>query len=123
VNDLLTWGAVIAAGGSLVAVIKFWMDMGRAYQTAEDAKKLADAVERDAKARADLISAKLDLLASNVNDYKVVVAQTYATSKALSEAEQSLARSLESATQGIYQRLDTMNTRLDNVITMAKDHH
>jgi uncharacterized protein YoxC len=123
VTDPLTWGAIIAASGALVAVAKFWIDMGKAHQTAEEAKKVADAVERDAKARADLLSAKIDMLASNINEYKVVVAQTYATAKALSEAEQSLGRSLESATQGIYQRLDTMNTRLDNVITMAKDHH
>lgn len=29
-QDVLTWGALIAAGGSLVAVAKFWMDIGAA---------------------------------------------------------------------------------------------
>jgi hypothetical protein len=27
-QDLLTWGAIIAASGSVVTVVKFWMDMG-----------------------------------------------------------------------------------------------
>jgi hypothetical protein len=111
-NDLVTWGAIIAAGSSLVAVIKFWMDMGQACQRADDAK-----------AQSVLVSAKHDLLAANLNDYKVIVAQTYATTKALSEAEQSLGRSLETSTQGIYARLDTMTTRLDSLITIANRDH
>lgn len=111
-NDLLTWGAVIAAGGSIVALIRFWIDIGKVHQNASDAK-----------AQVGLLTAKLDLLSVNINDYKVTVAQTYATTRALSEAEQSLGRSLENATQGVYSRLDAMNQRLDSVIAIAKDHH
>jgi len=29
-QDILTWGALIAAGGSLVAIITFWMNRGEA---------------------------------------------------------------------------------------------
>jgi glutaredoxin 2 len=114
VNDLLTWGALIAAGGSLVAVGKFWIDMGKSQQVAEDARILVTAA-----------LAKLELLTSNINEYKVTAAQTYATNAALKEAEQSLARSLENTSQGIYQRLDNMTTRLDSLITIAnnREHH
>jgi hypothetical protein len=102
---------MIAAGGSLVALIKFWMDIGKAQQIAEDAK-----------VQCAVTNAKLDLLTANVSDYKVSVAETYATAGSLREAEQSLARSLENATQGINSRLDAMNQRLDSVIAITKDH-
>jgi hypothetical protein len=42
-QDVLTWGALIAAGGSLVAIVTFWMNRGKA--------------EADALAKADAASA------------------------------------------------------------------
>jgi glutaredoxin 2 len=121
VNEGLIWTAIVGAIGSIVAVAKFWMDLGKSHQIAEEAKKQAG----DAKDQATALNAKLDLLTSNINEYKVSAAQTYATNAALKEAEQSLARSLENTSQGIYQRLDNMTTRLDSLITIAnnREHH
>jgi hypothetical protein len=113
-QDLLTWGAIVAAGGSVATVVKFWMDMGAAQARAETAASAAA-----------IATAKTDLLANALNGFKVEAAQTYATSKALEATEASLARSLESSVQGIYSRLDTMTQRLDSLITIANraDRH
>lgn len=89
-QDFLTWGAVIAAGSSLVAITKFWMDLG-AY------KVKAEMGENAAKELAD---------------FKVNAAQTYATIFSVSEVEKGLA----DAVTGVYGRLDAMNSRLDRVL-------
>lgn len=107
-GDFLTWGAIILAGGSLVAVAKFWMDMGKAHAVADTAAGVAA-----------ITAAKHDLLVANFNEFRVDVAQTYATTQALSEAELSFARTMEASVQGIYQRLDNVTTRLDSLITIA----
>jgi hypothetical protein len=97
--DFLTWGALVAAGGSIVAVIKFWVDFGKAAEKAETAATQAT------------------LLAASVSQFKVEVAQTYATTRALEAAEAGLARQLTESIQGIYSRLDNVTVRLDNLIT------
>jgi len=43
-QDVLTWGALIAASGSLVAIVTFWMNRGKAEA---DALARADAAQRD----------------------------------------------------------------------------
>jgi hypothetical protein len=107
-QDLLTWGALIAAGGSVVTVVKFWMDMGAAHAKAAAAASAAA-----------IAAAKSDLIADALNGFKVEAAQTYATAKALQATEAALVRGLESAVQGIYSRLDAMTARLDSLITIA----
>jgi hypothetical protein len=113
-QDLLTWGAIIAAGGSVVTVVKFWMDMGAAHAKAEAAASAAA-----------IAAAKTDLLANALNGFKVEAAQTYATSKALEATEASLVRGVENSVQGVYSRLDAMTQRLDSLITIANraDRH
>lgn len=111
-DQFITWGAIIAAAGSLVAVVKFWMDMGKAHAKAESAAS-----------QVAVMAAKHDLLSSTLSDFKVHVAQTYATTKALHETEQSLAEGLERSVQGIYLRLDQMTSRLDSLITIANKNH
>lgn len=108
-QDILTWGAVIAAGGSLIAVIKFWMAMGAAASKANSAADTAI-----------LLAAKLELHILAVADFKVEVAQTYATSRALDATEASLVRGLEKAMEGVYSRLDNITQRLDSLI--RRDH-
>ncbi len=108
-NDALTWTALIAAAGSIVAVVRFWLDMGKAAEKAEQAATAAA-----------LVAAKLDLTSAALADFRVVVAQTYATNRALSETEQALALGLNEAVKGIYSRLDTMTARLNSLITIAR---
>ena len=107
-QDFLTWGAIIAAGGSIITVVKFWMDMGAAHAKAEAAASAAA-----------IATAKAEFLSSTLNSFKVEAAQTYATSKALDATEAALARGLEQSVQGIYSRLDNMTQRLDSLITIA----
>lgn len=111
-QDFLTWGAIIIAGGSIVAVIKFWMGMGAHQARAENAAELAR-----------LSSAKYDLLLSQLNDFKVEAARTYATVRALSETETQLAGAFERGMQGIFTRLDGLTQRIDSLITVTKQHH
>jgi len=107
-QDLLTWGAIIAAGGSVATMVKFWMDMGAAQARTEAAASAAA-----------IATAKTDLVADALNGFKVEAAQTYAIAKALEATEASLARALENSVQGIYSRLDNMTQRLDSLITIA----
>lgn len=110
--EFLTWGAIIAAAGSLIAVVKFWQDQGRAQQRAEDAIETAR-----------LANAAYSLMTQKLNDFRVEAAQTYATRDALSDTEAQLARGIETAVQGIFTRLDTLNTRIDTLINIAKQPH
>lgn len=109
-HEVLTWGGIVLAGGSIVAVIRIWIDVGKAFQKAEDMAHSAQ-----------MVAARLELMAATLADFKVEVAQTYATAKSLSDTETALARSVEIAIQGVYSRLDNMTNRLDSLITIAKE--
>lgn len=50
-NDVLTWGAIIAALGSIITAAKLWMDLGATRQKAADASKSAT----EAHARIDRV--------------------------------------------------------------------
>lgn len=106
---LVTWAGLIAAVGAIMAVIKIGMELG-------DTKRNA----ADAHAAAVLAAAKLELVSSGLSEHKIMVAQTYATNKALNDTEAQLAQGIQTAIQGVYQRLDKMTDRLDTLITTAK---
>ncbi len=97
--------------GSVIAVIKFWQDQGKAQERADTAIETAR-----------LASAANSLITDKLNNFRVEAAQTYATRTALSEAETQLARGIETAVQGIFTRLDTLNTRIDTLINLTKPH-
>jgi glutaredoxin 2 len=81
--------------------------------------------ERSRCQRRRIATAKTNLIADALNNFKVEAAQTYATAKALEATEASLARALENSVQGIYSRLNNMTQRLDSLITIANrtDRH
>lgn len=61
----LTWGAIIIALGSLVAAIKFWMDMGKTAANAEaartsanEAHKRIDEIAKSAATNEDIAAAE-----------------------------------------------------------------
>lgn len=54
----------------------------------------------------------VDRVKQDLNDFKVVVAQTYASNKAVEAAEANMTQ----AVTGVYERLDTMNSRLDEML-------
>lgn len=83
------------AGSSIVAWVKFWMDQG---------KTQSDAV---------VAAAKVEFLQQQFNEYRVKVAETYATTREVSEAEGKLSQAISRVEEGIYKRLDAITQRLD----------
>lgn len=108
-NDVLTWGALILAGTSIVALVRFWIDVGRQAQKIEESEKALS-----------IAAAKNDLIMATLNEFKIEVARTYATTRALAEAEAGLVNTVRDAVQGIYSRLDNMTSRLDSLVTIAR---
>jgi exonuclease III len=101
VNELLTWGALIGAAGSIIALFRLWMDLGAAVSRANDAAH--DVV---------MLSAKMELLASNLADYKVQAASQFASYTALQIAENRFS----SAVEGMRADFTQLTLRLDRLI-------
>jgi exonuclease III len=104
-NELLTWGALIGASGSIIALIRLWMDLGSAISRAKEAAH--DAL---------MLTAKLDLLASNLADYKVQAASQFASYTALQIAENRFSNAVEGMRADFTQltlRLDRLIERMD----------
>lgn len=103
-DNLLTWGAVIGAGGSLVAIAKFWMDMGTTKTMANSAHAAAIAA-----------SAKADLTTMHLSEHKIEAAREFATVKELAAAETRFASSIDgirSDIRGFADRLDKLLVEL-----------
>src|SRR5438093_10753945 len=98
-QDVLTWGALIAAGGSLVAIVTFWMNRGKAEA---DALARADA----ASATAHAALAKAEIVAELLAEARIEFVRD------LAAAEVRYAASLDSPRT----ELRGMNERLDRII-------
>ncbi len=104
-TDLLTWGAIVAAGGSIVAVIRFWVDMGKAYAKAETAANTAI-----------LLAAKVELLGGNLAEYKEKAAREFASHASIQVAETRFATAVEGMRADfgrLTERLDRLIERMD----------
>lgn len=100
-NEYLVLGALVASGGSIVALVKFWMDMGEARLKAESADRANT-----------MLAAKLDLLASGLSEYKVDAAKQFASYTAVQVAETRFA----SAVEGMRADFGRLTERLDRLI-------
>jgi glutaredoxin 2 len=118
-DQALIVGALVLSGGSVIAIIKFWMDMGKAQAENAAAAKAAEDKAAAAVTASFQANARYEAISREINEFKVEVAQTYATSKALGEAEASLAGAMNRTAQGIYTRLDQVTQRLDQLIQMG----
>lgn len=100
-QDVLSWGALLGAGGAITAIITFWMNRGKAEAKAEGAHSIA-------------LSAltKVELLSAQFNQSQIDVAQDYVNHDQLKAAE---ARSAD-LMNGVRSELRGMNDRLDRVI-------
>jgi len=112
--DALTWGALIAAGGSIVAVAKFWMDLGKLWQRSTDAFE-----------RGNIRDARYELICAQLSAYKVEVAQNYATASSLADVERQTGRAIEQGMANLNQSIALLTTRIDNLITLTskREHH
>src|SRR4029078_11572270 len=95
-HEWVAWIALLTASAALLAWVRFWIDMGK-YQQRID----------DAVAERQILTAKISLVDSSLNEHRVYVASTYATDKALSEG-----------LHGINQRLDNIQATL---LSMARN--
>jgi hypothetical protein len=100
-SDFLTWGTLIAAGASLLAWVKFWVDLGSDRQRIKSAEAMATA----AMARAELANAAL-------GEFKERAAREFASNNDLIEAERRFA----DAVNALGSRFDRMADRLDRVL-------
>jgi hypothetical protein len=104
-QDVLTWGALIAAGGSLVAIVTFWMTAARRRPMRWPKADAASATAHAALAKAEIVSAQLA-------EARIEFARDYASHKDLAAAEVRYAAALDS----LRTELRGMNDRLDRII-------
>src|ERR1700754_904632 len=104
-QDILTWGAVVAAGGSLIAIITFWMNRGKAEAEACAKAEAAAATANTALAAAERVSAGL-------GGRGVESPRDYATQRDLAAAEVRYTSTVE----GLRAEMRGMNDRLDRIM-------
>jgi hypothetical protein len=105
-ENAVTWAALIAGIGAMVAVSTFWMKIGARLNKADSAAAIAQV----ALAKADLVSMQLA-------EYKVEAAGKFASSSDLADAERRFA----TACDGLSARFDRMAERLDRVLETIVD--
>ena len=107
-SDPITWAALFAAGGTLIALVTLWLKIGRTLGE-HDAKIGA------AMTAATLASAKADLLTQTIADVRVKISddlKEYPTHKDLAAAEVRFAQSMDN----IRVELRGVNARLDRLL-------
>jgi hypothetical protein len=100
-TDIITWASLILAGGSIVTVLKFWLDMGKQLARVDSAMAIAQAA-----------MARSDIIADNLTKFQLDVAMRYAPSSALTELERDISTKFD----GTHTRLDQVNQRLDRMV-------
>jgi len=112
-QEFLTWGALIAAGGSLIALVKFWMDLGRYQERTEHAINLASAAV-----------GKYETIIREFADYRVALEVKIAVVKTLGEANTSALSSAEhrlaKAMEDVRDQLGHFNERIDRLLEQRK---
>lgn len=109
-QDVLTWGALVGAAGSLIAVATYWMNRGKAEADALAKANVAHAVAMAALGKAEFVTAQLA-------EARIEFARDYATHKDLAAAEIRLAQAVD----GMRGELHKMNDRLDRVIEQNRN--
>ncbi len=98
--DLLNIGGLIAGLSSLAGLAKVVIDYGRMVQKVDGMQ-----------ASITFLTANVSLLSEKLTEFQLHTARTYVTDRALSES-----------VQGVYNRLDKLNDRLDSLIVLATRH-
>jgi len=82
--EAVNWLPIIAAGASVVAVVKFWVELGKLWRQVEDTGVTVAAQ-----------AGKFALLQADVSDHKVEVARNYATNADVERAIDRVERAIE----------------------------
>jgi hypothetical protein len=105
-QDVVTWGALIASVGAIIAVVRLSLTIGARLNKADSASSIATAA-----------LAKVDIVAMQLAEYKVEAAGKFASAMDLADAERRFA----TACDGLSARFDRMAERLDRVLETIVD--
>jgi hypothetical protein len=97
-QEFITWGSIILAGGSVIAVVKFWMDLGAALARATRAETLAENAQKE-----------LQVFATRA-------IENFATVKDLAAAESRFAMAVD----GMRSDFRALTDRLDRLLEKLK---
>ena len=97
-QELLAWGALLTSVAAIMAIAKFWMDMGAT------------------KVKADNADERTERVAKDLADFKSVVAREYASVAQLAASETRLA----SAIEGIRGDFRGMTERIDRLLSVVQ---
>lgn len=114
-DQAITWAALFAAGGTVIALITFWVQRGKVEGD-------LDARVNSAAVAASTALAKVELVAATLNEARLDWAkdlQNYATVTDLEAVELRVSQSLE----GVRSELRGVNQRLDRIIEVQGGGH
>lgn len=111
-QDVLTWGALIAAASAIGVWVKFWLDRGQAEGAAAAGIAAAKQSADSALQLANAALAKVEMTRDDFTQARLEIAEKYATHKDLASAEVRLAQTLDS----LRVEFAGMNGRLDRLI-------
>jgi hypothetical protein len=94
-NDVLTWGALVAAAGAVVGLVTFWVNRGRAE--GETAAKATAALEAAADAKRVALEAhtRLAALDASFGLYRERIAAEYVSRSVLRVVEDRIGDAIE----------------------------
>jgi len=98
-NELLLWSSLGGVLVALVAIMKFWMDMG--------------ATKRDAAAALE----KADETANDLHKFRTDVAKDYVSMQALYASEQRLAEAIGDMKTDVRSAVSDLTNRIDQILS------
>ncbi|WP_156434080.1 hypothetical protein [Bradyrhizobium retamae] len=93
--DVVTWGAVAVAIGSMLSIVTFWTRYSDRVTKAEGAAKTANEIAQEAKKDAHEATEKIALLAASFSLYREQVAREYIHREVMREVEDRLTAAID----------------------------
>lgn len=111
-SDVVTWGAVAVALGSLLSILKFYGSASDRITKSEAAAKTASDIAQDAKKEAHETAEKIGILGASFSLYREQIAREYIHREVMREVEERLT-----------QAIDRLGDRLDRVLERSEREH
>lgn len=94
-TDVVTWGAVALALGSLLSILKFYGSASDRITKAETSAKSANDVAQEAKKDAHDTAEKIAILSAAFSLYREQIAREYIHREVMREVEERLTQAIE----------------------------
>lgn len=111
-TDVVTWGAVAVALGSLLSILKFYGSASDRITKAENAAKTALDTAQEAKKDAHETNEKVILMSASFALYREQIAREYIHREVMREVEDRLTQAIE-----------RLGDRLDRVLERSEREH